>query len=547
MFVAFTLGLLLQAGPASVIAGKVMSSVTGAPLRKATVTLKSGKVDRATASDAEGRFRFEGVPPGQYRLKTVRQGFLPDESQFEVSLGESATDVELSLTPQAVLAGRVVDEDGDPVPETDVDFQRVSKGKRPRFLESGGMQTDAEGHFLITELQAGRYYLKAASKTLAVASGKEAYVETFYPNGLDMDSALPLDLNAGVELRNLEIRLRRAQTSAVRGRITGAGAIERVNLVMMPDHRNPHPGPQSYSAQARNGAFEFNGVRPGSYVIYAGQTYDHDQQTGDYRRIPLSCFYPVAISGDDLENLVLQLKAGIQLTGRIKLDGPARNVSLSLMPLGAPVPNFPITVREDGTLQISKLPADFYRLSIAPAKGDYVSSIRFAGHEVKERTLDLTSGAGGLLEISISHHAAEVTAKVKDKDKTVAMWSTDGSDSSFMQTNERGEAVFGNLGPGEYRIAAWEDAGMAPDSEPASLAEWNEAAIKVEVGGRRAQDGRDSSHPTGIESAPRTLCRGSPSRGEVSLTSRRVIAVFVFAAAVLRAGTPNASITGSDH
>jgi hypothetical protein len=76
VFAALMLGLLLQAGPAPVIAGKVVSSTTGAPLRKATVTLKSGKVDPATAPDAEGRFRFDGVPPGQYRLKTVRQGFL---------------------------------------------------------------------------------------------------------------------------------------------------------------------------------------------------------------------------------------------------------------------------------------------------------------------------------------------------------------------------------------------------------------------------------------------------------------------------------------
>jgi len=49
---------------------------TGGALQAVTVTV-SGAASRERRSDASGRFEFNDLPPGDYDLKTAREGFEP--------------------------------------------------------------------------------------------------------------------------------------------------------------------------------------------------------------------------------------------------------------------------------------------------------------------------------------------------------------------------------------------------------------------------------------------------------------------------------------
>ena len=80
----------------------------------------------ATTTDAEGRFTLDGVDPGSYLLLAQRTGYLDQGygapapqlvgPPLDLGAGETMRDITVKLTPQSLLYGKVLDEDGDPIP-----------------------------------------------------------------------------------------------------------------------------------------------------------------------------------------------------------------------------------------------------------------------------------------------------------------------------------------------------------------------------------------------------------------------------------------------
>ena len=85
-----------------------------------------------TPADANGKFVFEDVLPGRYTLSAERTGFLrqnygargaaPGSPGVVLTLaaGQIMKDLNFKLVPQGVIAGRVTDSDGDPMPGLEV-------------------------------------------------------------------------------------------------------------------------------------------------------------------------------------------------------------------------------------------------------------------------------------------------------------------------------------------------------------------------------------------------------------------------------------------
>src|SRR6185369_215301 len=75
--------------------------------------------------------------------------------------GEVRTGVDLKLTAQGVISGRVTDQDGDPISNIQVQAlvsQRI--GSRRELTQRGTTGTDDQGNFRL-QVNPGRYYLRA--------------------------------------------------------------------------------------------------------------------------------------------------------------------------------------------------------------------------------------------------------------------------------------------------------------------------------------------------------------------------------------------------
>src|SRR5206468_5212176 len=118
------------------IEGAVTESATHAPVKRAIVTTwspeplpsqppeRDGPITRmqpraiTAITDASGRYTLRSLRPGSYTLYVSHSRYPqfrgPASKTVEVKAGESVP-VSFELTPGAIITGRVVDEDGDPL------------------------------------------------------------------------------------------------------------------------------------------------------------------------------------------------------------------------------------------------------------------------------------------------------------------------------------------------------------------------------------------------------------------------------------------------
>ena len=255
--------------------GQVVSSTTGEPLRKVTLSLRPqgrGGTPATATSDAAGNFRFTTVDPGTYTLTGERAGYVRaaygedrvggQARPIEVTTGKATTSIQIKLLPHSVIAGRVYDQDGDPIQNASVQAMRYSYPGGKRQLSTVQQATTNDlGEFRIPGLAPGRYYVNATDRGLLGAvqallqggggpggpggplggpgggrgnqggrgaildqllgggadANPEAYVTTYYPRAIEANGATPIDLVPGSEARGIDIGLLKARKYTITG------------------------------------------------------------------------------------------------------------------------------------------------------------------------------------------------------------------------------------------------------------------------------------------------------------------------------------------
>src|SRR5207248_1961743 len=162
----------------------VLNATTGDPVNKANLILRRAEgsagmgpfpTSYSTTTDAEGKFAMKDIDPGKYRLSVNRTGFVNAEYGARGAMRPGTTlsldpkqhlqDVVFRLTPQAVITGRVLDEDGEPVAYVQVQSLRYRYNQgRKQLMPFGGASTNDLGEYRIFSLPPGRYYLSATSR-----------------------------------------------------------------------------------------------------------------------------------------------------------------------------------------------------------------------------------------------------------------------------------------------------------------------------------------------------------------------------------------------
>src|SRR5215468_5911293 len=107
--------------------GKVVKEPAGEPIKKAIIELigenqENGGNYTAT-SDQEGHFRVTDIHAGRYRLFVERTGYIEVDAKrrrsngvmLSLEAGQDLKDQTLHMLSAAIVMGRVLDEDGDPM------------------------------------------------------------------------------------------------------------------------------------------------------------------------------------------------------------------------------------------------------------------------------------------------------------------------------------------------------------------------------------------------------------------------------------------------
>jgi carboxypeptidase family protein len=246
--VGLNIGLAQQpVSPEKASISGVVSGTDGKLLRRATIHLASripimgphiateaSLPDRVIETGAEGSFTFDDLAPGAYLVDAQRTGYLTSMQMVRIASGQRLTDLVIKLIPQGIIAGRVVDDEGDVIPGATV---KISMDSPPKGCAgcmvpggSGTGTTDADGAFSIGGLLPGRYSVSVAappkmSPTVKPASSdtrQEIYVTTYYPDATDRADATPVELAAGAQVRALELKLQKVAVFKINGKVVNA-------------------------------------------------------------------------------------------------------------------------------------------------------------------------------------------------------------------------------------------------------------------------------------------------------------------------------------
>ena len=519
----------VASAPKGSIEGQVVNAKTGTPLKKTSIRLnmvmigntagtaagQQRPVVRTADTDEQGRFSFAGLDPGKYRLAAERQGFLRQsygERRFSgggtpvlVGDGQSVKDVLFRLNPQAVITGKVLDEDGDPLPNVQVRAMRyMYAGGRRQWMQVGGGNTSDIGEYRLPDLQPGRYLVSTDPRNLGrnvVIQPDEPlpqtpdmnYAATYYPSTTNAATAIPIDVGAGGEIRGIDVRVVKTRVWRVRGKVNGPGGERGRGAIQVA--LTPAEGPANNrlagTARPPDGNFEIRNVPSGSYLMHAtsqagGQVY--------------AAVLPVQITGNHVDGLTLNLASGGDLQGTVKLVDATtpielKNVSVMLRPVGIVNIGGPpqrARVGDDLKFAIKGVPPVKFAASVLGIPNTcYLKSVQFGGRDLTSEGLDMS--AGGPLDIVISAAPAQIDAVVMDKDgkaavnAVVAVVPKDGS-PIVQTTDENGILSVKGLKPGDYKLLAWEDVEQGAPSDPDFLVQYEKKmkSVKVDASGHEA-------------------------------------------------------------
>lgn len=530
------------------IEGRVVNAKTGEPVRRANLTLRpfgspggmggggsiaigsivpigpmSQSAPYAATTDAEGKFRIDKVEPGQYRIMAERQGFVRAEygarmnsmmgTTIRVSPGQELREMNINLAPQAVITGRVFDEEGEPLARVQIQVlrRRYFRGKQ-QLMPSGMSQTNDTGEFRVAELPPGRYWLSASYRTRMMMMFGEAparntadkpeeeYVTTYFPGTAEQSSARPIDVTAGQEVPGADIRMHKARVFRIRGKVVGGAQGPRnIQVMALPRESSGFfmfGGGRGLVKE--DGSFEIGGVQSGSYYVTAMSSQGPSSTLGKT---------PVEVTRDNVENVAIVLGGGVALNGGIRVDGDVEalekaqgkkinysTVRVQLSPMeGMPFNTPGVQAKEDGSFTIENVGPDKYRIMVFNApQGTWLKSIRAGDQEVLDKGMDLSAGAPGPIQVTLGLGTGGVSGSVEDSNQKPASGSMvtllpdpmkeDRNDLYRVTTTDQtGQFTMSGIPPGEYKVFAWEDVDPGSYMDPELLKQHESKAAKVTV------------------------------------------------------------------
>lgn len=267
---------------------------------QALANLISRGPTQVTTGD-DGTYSFPNVAPGQYQVVVDRDGFINQEygqrswvsgtgATLTVAAGQKLAGINVSMIPAGTIAGRLRDENGEPVAGIQVQalsyqYQNGSK----TLVSARQVVTDDLGNYRLYWLTPGDYYVSAIPNNLggrrgqpgppiaqlaqaagitniaglvgaatAVPAVDEAYAPTYFPGQIDPENASVVTLPAAQDMTGIDFQLRPIQMLTVSGKVT---AVDVSTIPLTAAQQAAQQRQQGQQAQPNNNNGNNNGGR----------------------------------------------------------------------------------------------------------------------------------------------------------------------------------------------------------------------------------------------------------------------------------------------
>jgi hypothetical protein len=506
------------------IAGTVVTLAGGEPLRKSKVTLQSLN-DRthsiSTITDSGGRFELQRLDPGEYKLRVSRVGFVTNEygqrklgdpgATLTLRHGQQINDLVFRLIPAGVIAGRILDEDGEPLPSVEVSALREVYTEGKRTLSTATVvETNDRGEYRLFGLPPGRYFVSAVSlqwNRFADNSGEpedpvdassQGYARMYYPGTPDAGKATTIVVASGSETPSVEMLMRQVPVYRIRGHIFNQithrpGIGTSVFLVPKTAGHEWEFGNQQAMVEKADGSFEITEVLPGSYSLISywldeGRVY--------------SSRTAVEVGNADVEGIGVAISAGTNIKGRVIWDGrPALEkdeLTVTPTPEDAPLIAPATRVNQDNSFTLKEVGDGRYTVDVSGQSKDcYIKDVTYEGSSTLDNAFTVARGSAAVMEITISSHGARVQGTVSGQDGLPApgVWVVLVPDAAHVShrplykhqtTDQYGHFDLRGIAPGDYRLFSWDEVEEGAWEDPDFLKPFEEKRLGQKV---TVQDG----------------------------------------------------------
>lgn len=352
-------------------------------------------------TDSEGYYHLSGLPAANYQVTTFTPNLVGTETNPQYPLGfgafgvmsktvllgagEDVDEIDIKLVRGGVITGRVTDADDKPVVEERINLQPLTQpGQLPPNLSRVSIlsQTDDRGIYRIYGLPPGRYRVSVGQSAANSAIGPTwgFYVLTYHPDATDVARATVIDLAAGAEATNVDIKVgRRAETHTLAGRVVDAEnglpiSGVHVGLQIVRD-RGQGGFTGTMATTTADGSFVIQGVMgDGRYGAYVGS----DNADSEFYSDPVM----VNVTDQDISGIEIKAVHGTSISGTIVPENMALRELLRQVPglrvdanIWPPEGLTPTTIRSYGSATVAA-DGSFTITGLRPGRASFSISSR---------------------------------------------------------------------------------------------------------------------------------------------------------------------------
>lgn len=424
------------------VAGAIQGRVTtaaGEPLSCAVVHVVTPELGVPQVyTDAQGRYRIEGLPAARLILQARKLGYImlehgqsrPSDAPVPIVLraGERRQEVDFVLPRQAVLSGAVIDEHGEPVEGVMVLASRLRRvdGRSVVQMTSLPRASDDRGQYRLTGLEPGAYLVSAQMRgAVSPAGGGESprgYASIFYPGTSDVSAAQQVTVDIGQDAHGIDLAFVRTPTATITGvALDTNGRPFNGSVQVTVSGRSGAVSFDTWSVPiAADGSFRVRDVPPGDYAV---------KVIGEVKDQPRFGMQYVTVVDADPAPVGLVVTAGATVHGRYFVEGAPANLagsSISVVP--ADVDRSPgrlplglattYELRDDGTFRVRSVtgPGRLQVPETPACDSCYLKSARVNGVDAVDTPVDfgLDEKEYHDVEVVISSAGAAIEGRITD-------------------------------------------------------------------------------------------------------------------------------------